>query len=117
MAAQAESRPDLAIGEAFCEIVDHLQFAWREQIQPARVDRANCGRRGKSLQREPYFAAVSPNLPLMYHANALAECFQRLVLAENATGAGTESIEYDLALGRIHQYDRRNCRMDFVKLA
>jgi len=84
---------DLAIGEAFSDAADNINFAGGEQGVRGSGEVCEAGLR-YSFKDELQFAAVGPNLAEMHALNTLGERAERFCPAEDALCASAEGLSH-----------------------
>src|ERR1700683_1013745 len=104
-----ETAGDFAVGEAFRQTSNDIDFACRKQ-RPAVAAEVSERRLSQGFEHELQFAAACPYLACVHALDALGEQTEGLGAAKHALGAGPESRNDRLSLGRVKQHDHSRRR-------
>jgi len=95
---QVELQCDFLVPHPFRDQAYDLSFARCQPSHPPRLLNLQGSQSDYQLEKKLQLQVADPDLPLMYPANALRQCVERIATAEHATRTASKRIEDEIAL-------------------
>jgi hypothetical protein len=103
--AQIELSGDVTIGQSFGHQLHNAIFSLCQRSWQSGISRLGEGALSHNFEQETQLLTASPNLPLVYNMNALAQQLKRFIPRKYAGSSGSKSFDDRRPVDRIEHYD------------